>query len=92
MNTMARLYTFSGRVQGVGFRNITASLAQRYPVKGYVRNLNDGRVELHVEANVASMEAFLAAIQEHFRQNIRVVEVVEVSPKGYATFSIQHAG
>ncbi|MGQ9597519.1 MAG: acylphosphatase [Thermoproteota archaeon] len=43
---MVRAHVYvSGMVQGVFFRYETRSLAQRLGVKGWVRNLPDGRVE-----------------------------------------------
>lgn len=43
---MVRAHVYvSGRVQGVFFRYETRSLAQELGVKGWVRNLPDGRVE-----------------------------------------------
>lgn len=36
----------TGRVQGVGFRASTVSAAAKFPnLKGFIRNLPDGRVE-----------------------------------------------
>ena len=44
MNVRAHVYV-SGRVQGVFFRYHTQQLAREIGVKGWVRNLPDGRVE-----------------------------------------------
>ena len=35
----------SGRVQGIGFRQFIKSKANRFNLRGWVRNLPDGRVE-----------------------------------------------
>lgn len=42
---------FYGSVQGVGFRQATASLARSYAVTGYVKNLANGSVRLVVEGD-----------------------------------------
>lgn len=47
---MKRVHLFvSGRVQGVFFRAHTRDLARRLGLKGFVRNLPDGRVEVVAE-------------------------------------------
>ncbi|MEM2896062.1 MAG: acylphosphatase [Candidatus Bathyarchaeia archaeon] len=44
MKARAHVYV-SGRVQGVFFRSETKERAEAYGIKGWVRNLPDGRVE-----------------------------------------------
>ena len=50
----------SGRVQGVFFRQITSQQAQSLSVTGWVRNLEDGRVEAVFEGEKVSVEALVA--------------------------------
>lgn len=55
--------TYTGRVQGVGFRYTTRRLAAGFAVTGVVANLPDGRVELTAEGRREELEAFRAAIR-----------------------------
>lgn len=66
---------FSGTVQGVGFRFTVERLARRFPVTGFVRNLDDGRVEVLAEGEETKLVEFLAAIRESgMKDYIRDVE------------------
>ena len=61
----SRQLLFSGRVQGVGFRAAVKRIASGFDVTGWVRNLDDGRVEMQVMCDDGEeMEAFLAAIDD----------------------------
>lgn len=73
-----RRVLFRGRVQGVGFRYTTASIARRHPVVGFVRNLPDGSVELEAEADAVALDRFLEDIASKFAGNIRQQEVHDV--------------
>ena len=56
MADRARVHLFvSGRVQGVAFRAYTVDEALRLGVKGWVRNLPDGRVEVEAEGERAAL-------------------------------------
>ena len=62
---MAKVVYYAGDVQGVGFRATAASLARRYPaVRGWVRNLPDGRVELLADGPAEAVEVFLADVRD----------------------------
>ncbi|MGL4928661.1 MAG: acylphosphatase [Plesiomonas sp.] len=46
MSKISMKICIAGHVQGVGFRYFTQQQAQKLGVKGYARNLSDGRVEV----------------------------------------------
>lgn len=50
----------SGRVQGVFFRQNTKRQAQNHRLAGWVRNLEDGRVEAVCEGEEVSVKALVA--------------------------------
>jgi acylphosphatase len=81
---------FSGMVQGVGFRFTAERLARRFSVTGFVRNIEDGRVEVTAEGEETSLTEFLAAIRESGMKNyIRDVEAHWAEAQGcFSRFSI----
>ncbi len=60
----ARRFLVSGRVQGVGFRWFVYRNAQRLRLKGWTRNLPDGRIEIVAagpDAQLTALEQLLRA-------------------------------
>lgn len=55
---VARKFIISGIVQGVGYRFFAQRAAARHQVLGYVRNLEDGRVESLAEGDASAVENF----------------------------------
>jgi acylphosphatase len=87
---VARRYVIQGRVQGVGFRFFVEDAARREGVRGFVRNLPDGRVEAIGEGDAEAMSRFELAIRRGPLQ-ARVEDVYTdiMEPSGrFAGFSI----
>jgi acylphosphatase len=53
----------SGSVQGVGFRYFTCGEARELGLTGYVRNLDDGRVEAVVEGPAEDVDRLIAIVR-----------------------------
>jgi acylphosphatase len=59
----ARRFIVSGRVQGVGFRYFVKQEARLEGLRGWVRNLPDGRVEAVVEGDEAALDRLAGALR-----------------------------
>lgn len=53
----------TGRVQGVGFRQSTAAEAVRLGLSGWVRNLDDGQVEVSFEGDPVAVQALASWLE-----------------------------
>ena len=53
---------YLGRVQGVGFRYAVLDIARQQKVCGWVKNLDDGRVEIIAQASEDILNNFLQEI------------------------------
>jgi len=62
---------FTGTVQGVGFRYTTRGFAADLGLKGWVKNLSDGRVEILVEGARPKVDQFLNQIDQRFEGYIK---------------------
>jgi len=80
MNMIARHIVFSGRVQGVGFRFTALNVANRYELKGYVRNLPEGDVEMVVHGPAEMIDTCVRDLQDSFVGTISHIDIEEVTP------------
>jgi acylphosphatase len=81
----------SGRVQGVYFRRFTKNKAQDLGVKGSVRNMEDGRVEIIAQAETDILETFIQWCHKGpITARVGHVELIEMSAKehGFISFEI----
>jgi acylphosphatase len=61
---VARRYTVSGRVQGVGFRCFVEHAAEKIGVRGFVRNRRDGSVEVYAIGTPEQLKKLRQALEK----------------------------
>jgi len=88
---VARKFIISGVVQGVGYRFFTQRAAAEHQIVGYVRNLENGDVEVVAEGELQQMEDFKRKLMEGPRFSVvKNVEEIVLEPTGnYSSFRIE---
>jgi acylphosphatase len=83
--------TFTGTVQGVGFRYTTVTVAQGYDVSGWVRNEPNGSVRCVVEGPKPELDRFVASVKQAMQGNINDVAIVQSNATGeFNGFTLRH--
>ncbi len=83
MKKSIRLY-ITGTVQGVFFRAFVKENAERHNVKGFIRNLEDGRIEVFLEGNVDDVNKVSALCKKGPKHSM--IRKVEEKPERFQDF------
>lgn len=79
----------SGTVQGVFFRRFVKDNADKNDVRGFVRNLEDGRLEVFLEGDTEKVESMIAVCKRGpAHSNLRKVEEKEEKFQDFREFKI----
>ena len=90
MKKSVRLY-ITGTVQGVFFRAFIKENAERYNVKGFTRNLTDGRIEVFLEGNAENVNKMMELCKKGPKHSqIKKVEEKSERYQDFKTFKVLH--
>ncbi len=92
MSDRVRAHVFvSGTVQGVYYRANTRDAARERGVDGWVRNLDDGRVEAVFEGDESDVESMVEWCHTGSpRADVEDVEVEYEPPEGLSGFEVRY--
>ncbi len=81
-----------GKVQGVGFRYYTLRQANKLGVKGWVRNVQDGTVEIVAQGDPASLDRLSAAVKQGSpASKVKRIHVEEIDGMNrYSSFQVKY--
>jgi acylphosphatase len=87
----ARRYLIRGRVQGVGYRWFVQKNAADIGVDGYVRNLDDGRVEVYAIGSPEQLNELSGLLWRGPRMaDVRGVDEQYAAPQIVSGFQVSH--
>jgi acylphosphatase len=73
---------YEGKVQGIGFRATVLSLAKGFEIRGWIKNLPDGGVELLAMGDTQEVEEFLNSIRDsHLAGHIDRETILPAAPE-----------
>jgi len=88
--TAAKHWFIAGTVQGVGFRYFVQRKATALGLSGWVRNLDDGRVEVYATGSAAQLSDLAAALHAGPRMaEVRNVEEREEAVEKLSGFRMR---
>jgi acylphosphatase len=90
MKKSVRLY-ITGIVQGVFFRTFIKTNAEKLDVKGFTRNLEDGRIEVFLEGDSDKVNKMMELCEKGPKHSqIKKVETKPEKFQGFKTFKVLH--
>lgn len=89
MDKVRRHIIFYGYVQGVGFRWKAKHTAHRLGISGWVRNLDDGSVEMEAEGTVGDIEDLIQAMEDHSWGSVERIESENITVHGDYSFEVR---
>ena len=90
MKKSVRLY-INGTVQGVFFRAFVKENAERYNVKGFIRNLEDGKIEVFLEGDATNVNKIIELCKKGPKHaQIRNVEIKPERFQDFKVFKVLH--
>jgi acylphosphatase len=85
MKKSVRLYV-TGTVQGVFFRIFVKENAERQNVKGFIRNLEDGRIEVFLEGDANGVNKMIELCKQGPKHS--QIQKVEIKPERFQDFKV----
>ena len=87
---LAKLYRVRGRVQGVGFRYFVEHSARALAIRGWVRNDDDGSVEVYALGTAGQLSDLAGLLMRGPRwAEVRGVDEAEAALEHHSGFSVR---
>jgi len=90
MKKSIRVY-IKGNVQGIFFRGFIKENAEKYNVKGFVRNLEDGRIEAFFEGNNEDVDKMIELCKKGPKHSqVMNTEIKQERFQDFKNFKVLH--